>query len=98
MLINFCMASSRETNSALSIFPTARMLLSSAFAVSSSAMLSSTNATISFCCSRSAISLSIFSDRSVMLPMIIRQAVMIATEAKDMKPCVLMLRKPSRIR
>ena len=34
----------------------------------------------------------------VTLPMMIRQAMMIVTDAKDMKAWVLMLRKPSRIR
>jgi hypothetical protein len=32
------------------------------------------------------------------LPMMMRQAIMMVTEAKDMKPWVVMLRKPSRIR
>ncbi len=32
------------------------------------------------------------------LPMIIRQAIIIVTDAKDMKPWVVMLLKPSRIR
>ena len=35
---------------------------------------------------------------SVTLPMMIRHAIMIVTVAKDMKPCVPMLRKPSRIK
>ena len=37
-------------------------------------------------------------DRRETLPMMMRQATMMATVAKDMKPCVVMLRKPSRIR
>ena len=32
------------------------------------------------------------------LPMMIRQAIMMVTEAKDINPCVEMLRKPSRIK
>ena len=43
-------------------------------------------------------SASMFTDSSDTLPMMIRHAIMTVTEAKDMNPCVVMLRKPSRIR
>ena len=39
-----------------------------------------------------------FISRSVKLPITIRQAIIIVTEAKDMNPCVNTFRKPSPIR
>ena len=76
----------------------ASTLLCSARASFSSVMVSSTKATTSFWFSRSFMSASMLTESSDTLPMMIRQAIMTVTEAKDMNPCFVMLRKPSRIR
>ena len=70
----------------LATLGTASMLLCNAAAWLSSLISSSTKATISFSFSRSLISASMFTDSRDTLPMMIRQAIMMVTDAKDMKP------------
>ena len=86
LLMKFSIALLLETNSTEETFGTASRSLSSEAASVSSVMTSSTNATISFWFSRSAISALIFTDSRDTLPMIMRHAIMIVTDAKDMKP------------
>ena len=98
LLMKLFIASLRETKRAEETLSIASILRCRSRAAASSASDSSTKTTISFWFSRSLISASIFSASSETLPMMIRHATMIATVAKDMKPWVVMLRKPSRIR